>query len=626
MSTRRTLRVSPRRHVSLYSMDLLEELDASVLCGDGAMGTELMSAGVPVDVCFEELNVSTPEIVSRIHDSYVEAGARLIETNTFGANAARLSKYGLQGRVRELNQAAIHLARKSIAQRPIYLAASIGPLGLADPETELRDIDREGLFKEQAEAILEATVDVLFLETFVDFDEIQIALNAVRKLDSKIPVICSMVCSEEGRLPSSLPIVQAFRELIRLGATVVGINCVTGPHAMVNILRRVPIEFPISAFPNAGYPRYQDGRFLYNAAPDYFADKAKEFVAQGASLIGGCCGVGPEHIRAMAKAIAGLKPVRSKAFVQWVAEPEFERAKRPTETSLLDLMAKGQTVVVTELDPPKTLALEKYFSAARALIDAGSDAITLADNSLAILRVSNLAIGAILKQKYNIMPLLHISCRDKNLIGLQSELMGIAALGIRHILPLTGDPAKFGDQPGASSVYDVNSVQLMEIISGLNKGYNFAGKNIKYPTDFVMGCTFNPNAKNLDAQVARLERKLAAGARYVMTQPVFDQTLVQQMHARTKHLGVPILTGVWPLLNGRQSEFLHHEVPGILIPDQIRSRMAGTEGPVGRRQGIEIAKDVVRAALDYFPGIYLITPFLAYDTTAELAQFARSIS
>jgi homocysteine S-methyltransferase len=309
-----------------------------------------------------------------------------------------------------------------------------------------------------------------------------------------------------------------------------------------------------------------------------------------------------------------------------VAEPELAVAKRPAETSILDLMNKGQTVVVTELDPPKTLVLEKYFAAARALIDAGSDAITLADNSLAILRVSNLAIGAILKQKHNIMPLLHISCRDKNLIGLQSELMGIAALGIRHILPLTGDPAKFGDQPGASSVYDVNSIQLMEIISGLNKGYNFAGKNIKYPTDFVMGCTFNPNAKNLDAQVARLERKIAAGARYVMTQPVFDQGLVQQMHARTKHLGIPILTGVWPLLNARQTEFLHHEVPGIIIPDPVRSRMAGTEGPQGRRQGIEIAKDVVRAALDYFPGIYLITPFLAYDTTAELAQYVRSLS
>jgi methionine synthase / methylenetetrahydrofolate reductase(NADPH) len=609
-------------------MDLLDELNTSVLCADGAMGTELMSSGVPLDVCFEELNVSDPDVVARIHDSYVQAGARLIETNTFGANAARLSKYGLQSRVRELNQAAIRLARKAIGQRPIYLAGSIGPLGITGPQTESVPIDQADLFKEQAQAILEAKVDVIFLETFMDFNEIQIALNAVRKLDGKIPVLCSMVCSEEGRLPSSLPIVQAFRELIRLGANVVGVNCVTGPHAMLRILRRIPIEFPMSAFPNAGYPRYQEGRFLYNAAPEYFADAAKEFVAQGARLIGGCCGVGPEHIRAMAKAIAGLTPVRvrSKPFVQWVAEPEMEVEPRSVETSILDLMDRGQTVVVTELDPPKTLVLEKYFAAARALIDAGSDAITLADNSLAILRVSNLAIGAILKQKHNIMPLLHISCRDKNLIGLQSELMGIAALGIRHILPLTGDPAKFGDQPGASSVYDVNSIQLMEIISGLNKGYNFAGKNIKYPTDFVMGCTFNPNAKNLDAQVSRLERKIAAGARYVMTQPIFDQALVHQMHSRTKHLGVPILTGVWPLLNARQTEFLHHEVPGIIIPDQVRSQMAGKEGLPGRRQGIEIAKDVVRAALDCFPGIYLITPFLAYDTTAELAQFVRQLS
>ena len=607
-------------------MDFLEELNSSVLCGDGAMGTELMSSGVPVDVCFEELNVSAPDVVSRIHDSYVQAGARLIETNTFGANGARLSKYGLQNRVKEFNQAAIRLARQSIGRLPIYLAASVGPLGIADPQMECQNTDRAELFREQAEAILDAGADVVFLETFLDFDEIRIALDAVRKFDDKIPVICSMVSSEEGRLPSSLPIAQAFRELVRLGANVVGVNCVTGPHAMLQILRRIPAEFLISAFPNAGYPRYHNGRFLYNAAPEYFGQAAKEFVAQGASLIGGCCGVGPQHIREVAKAIAGLKPVRSKPVIQWLAEPELKAERRPAETSILELMASGQTVVVTELDPPKTLDLEKYFTAAQALIDAGSDAITLADNSLAILRVSNLAIGAILKQRYNIMPLLHISCRDKNLIGLQSELMGIAALGIRHILPLTGDPAKFGDHPGSSSVYDVNSVQLMEIISGLNKGYNFAGKNIKYPTDFVMGCTFNPNAKNLDAQIARLERKIAAGARYVMTQPVFDQILVKQMHIRTKHLGVPILTGVWPLLNGKQTEFLHHEVPGIIVPDEIRSRMAGTEGQQGRRQGIEIAKDVVRAVLEYFPGIYLITPFLAYDTTAELAQFVRNLS
>lgn len=607
-------------------MEFLEELHSSVLCGDGAIGTELMAAGVPLNVCFEKLTMTLPDVVRQIHESYVAAGARILETNTFGANRVRLARHGLEGSIRELNQVAIRLAREAIGLHPVYLAASIGPLGIVNDEAKSQSLDRSEIFREQIETILDAGVDLVFFETFQDFEEIQIALKTLRGLDKEIPVVCSMVCSEEGRLSSSLPIVQAFPELIQEGANVVGVNCVTGPNAMIRILKRVPSHWLLSAFPNAGYPYYHEGRFIYNATPEYFGLAAAEFAAQGACLVGGCCGVGPAHIREMVKAVAGLKPVRSKPIITWASEPVTPLQQRPAETSILDLMARGQIVVVTELDPPKTLDLDKYFKAARTLVDAGSDAITLADNSLAILRVSNLATGAILKQQHNIMPLLHISCRDKNLIGLQSELMGIAALGIRHILPLTGDPAKFGDHPGASSVYDVNSIQLMEIISGLNKGYNFAGKNIKYPTDFVVGCTFNPNARNLDTQISRLERKIEAGARYVMTQPVFDKESVKQMHDRTKHLGVPILTGVWPLLNGHQTEFLHHEVPGIIIPEPVRSRMAGKEGVDGRITGVEIAKDVICAALDNFPGIYLITPFLAYDTTAELAQFVRHLS
>ena len=277
----------------------------------------------------------------------------------------------------------------------------------------------------------------------------------------------------------------------------------------------------------------------------------------------------------------------------------------------------GKTVVITELDPPKTLDLEKFLAGAQALTEAGSDAITLADNSLAILRVSNLAMGAMLKQRHGIMPLLHVSCRDQNLLGLQSELMGLAALGIRHVLPLTGDPAKVGDHPGAKSVYDVTSVQLIGIIKRLNEGFNHSGKSVKTPTRFVTGCTFNPNAKFLDAQIARLERKLAAGAQYVMTQPVFDTALVETVAKRTAGLGVPIFMGVWPLLNGRQAEFLHNEVPGILIPDAVRAKMAGKEGAEGRAMGVEVAKEVCRAALANFPGVYLITPFLNYELTVN---------
>jgi methionine synthase / methylenetetrahydrofolate reductase(NADPH) len=607
----------------IMGMKLLEALHDSIVCGDGAMGTELLAAGVALDVCLEELNVGQPDVVRKVHESYVDAGSQLLETNTFGANAVRLAKHGLENEVDAFNRAAVALAKKAAGNKEIWIAGSVGPLGIYADEAEVLHIDRGAAFAAQMKALLEAEVDAIFLETFLDFEEIKIALTSLRKLSSDIPVICSMVCSEEGRLPSSLPILQAFRELMRLGASVVGVNCVTGPHAMVRILRRIPADFLISAFPNAGYPRYHEGRFLYNTAPEYFGKASREFVEQGARLIGGCCGVGPQHIRQMALSIAGMKPVTSKPTIQWPLEP-LQR-KRPAETSLLDLIKNGETVIVTELDPPKTLDLERYFKAAQILVDAGSDAITLADNSLAILRVSNLAIGAILKQQYNIMPLLHISCRDRNLIGLQSELMGISALGIRHVLPLTGDPAKFGDQPGASSVYDVNSIKLMEIISGLNKGYNFTGKSIKYPTDFVMGCTLNPNVKNLDTQIARLERKVAAGASYVMTQPVFDPALVKIMYERTHHLNVPILTGVWPLLNGRQAEFLHNEVPGIIIPDIVRSKMTGKEGPEGKRIGIDLAKQIIDTVLEFFPGVYLITPFLAYDTTAELAQFVRGI-
>ncbi len=609
-------------------MNLREVLRERVVCGDGAMGTELMAAGVPVDTCFEQVCLTEPDVVSGIHDAYVRAGAELIETNTFGANAARLRRYGLEDRVAEINARGVQLAQAAARPRGVLVAGSVGPLGIPLAEAGASALDAAAIFREQLTALLDAGVDALFFETFLDLAEMRIALQQLRKLDADVPAICSLVASEEGRLPSSLPLFQAFRELSRLGADVVGVNCVTGPHAMTRILQRIPGNFVVSAFPNAGYPLYRDGRFLYNAAPEYFGRAAKEFVENGARLVGGCCGVGPAHIRAMVEAVAGATPVRAKPVVVYPSGPEDVRARpqRPAETSILDLMRQGHRVVVTELDPPKTLDMERYYRGAQALVDAGSDVITLADNSLAILRVSNLAVAAVLKQRFNIMPLLHLSCRDRNLIGLQSELMGIAALGIRHVLPLTGDPAKFGDQPGASSVFDVNSVQLMGIINKLNEGFNFAGKNIKYPTDFVVGCTFNPNAKNLDAQLKRLERKLAAGASYVMTQPVFDRGLVRQMHECTKGFGVPILTGVWPLLNGRQAEFLHHEVPGVVVPDDVRDRMRGREGAEGRALGVEIAKEVVETALEHFPGLYLITPFLAYDTTAELAGFVRSLS
>jgi 5,10-methylenetetrahydrofolate reductase len=387
----------------------------------------------------------------------------------------------------------------------------------------------------------------------------------------------------------------------------------------------MPEGVPVAAYPNAGRPRYHEGRYLYEATPVYFAEQAVAMVAAGAKVVGGCCGTTPAHIMALSQAISGLVPVQKKQIrvIREVLPPVPTTSSAGGEESILERWENGKTVILTELDPPKTLCLEKYFKAAEILVQAGSDALTLADNSLAILRVSNFAIGAMLKER-GMMPLLHLSCRDRNLLGLQSDLMGMAAVGIRHVLPLTGDPAKVGDHPGASSVYDVNSIRLLEIIRRLNEGFTQSGTDLKRRCDFVAGCTFNPNAKNFDAQVSRLERKIAAGAQYVMTQPIFDPELAETTAKRTKYLGVPIFLGVWPLLNGRQARFLHNEVPGITIPNSVLARMEGREGTDGRKEGVSIARNIAQAVLDHFPGIYLITPFLAYETTAELANWIRS--
>lgn len=606
-------------------MDLLEELQSRLVCGDGAIGTLLLEGGVPLERCFEELCLSEPERIRAIHEDYIAAGARVIETNTFGANAVRLERFGFESQVVEINRAAARLARSAAGSRDVIVAGSVGPLGITADDAAVRGIDRQQCFREQISGLIEGGAQALFFETFMDFDEMALALAAKGEI-TDILAICSFACAPEGRLSTGMPLIEAFAKVRAAGAGVVGVNCMNGPHAMVQLLERVPLEYPIAAYANAGYPKYHEGRFIYHTAPDYFAQAAREMVAQGTRLIGGCCGTNPTHIRAIAGALAELEPVRSKS-VRVAVEPLSTRlpVQVAPEESLLDRMRAGHRVIICELDPPKTLALEKYFTGAQELVRAGCDAITLADNSLAILRVSNLAVGAMLKERFGITPLLHLSCRDRNVLGLQSELLGMAALGMRHVLPLTGDPARVGDHPGAASVYDVNSVQLISIIKRLNEGFSHAGKSIKSATGFVIGCTFNPNARNLDSQVNRLERKVAAGAQYAMTQPVFDLRLLDEMKRRTEHLPIPIFTGVWPLLSGRQAEFLHNEVPGIVVPDAVRQRMAGTEGADGRRRGVDLAKEIAEEAIARFAGVYLITPFLQYETTVELARFARSL-
>ena len=603
--------------------EFLDALKEDVLCGDGAMGTLLSERGIPAGNCYEELCLSQPHLIVGIHRAYLEAGARIITTNSFGANAMKLAGFGLESFTGKINLHSARLAREAIdsSDSPAWVAGSVGPIGLSADQDEDWKINREMIFREQIAALLEGGCDLILLETFQNPEELSLALRIAKSLGGK-PVIALIASPETGRLPEGAWIGDVLETLGNEGADVVGLNCVNGPQAMLRLVEKIAPTYPLAVYANAGRPSYQEGRIVYGTTPDYFADFGRRMAEAGAVLVGGCCGTSPWHISALAAALAELKPAKKKAPGITAIAEAFPR-QETQETSLLDLIAKGKTVIVTELDPPKTLPLEKFFYAAEALTRAGSDAITLADNSLAILRVSNFAVASLLKQR-GITPLLHLSCRDKNLIGLQSELLGMAALGMRHVLALTGDPAKGGDHPGASSVYDVNSVGLLEVIRRLNEGYTQAGTDLQAHPELVAGCTFNPNARNLDTQIQRLERKINAGARYVMTQPVFETSLVEETARRTAHFGIPVFIGVWPLLNGRQARFLHNEVPGIKIPDPILTRMEGLEGAKGRKEGVAIAKEVTRAVLDLFPGIYFMTPFLAYQTTEELAAFVRS--
>lgn len=601
---------------------LLEELRAGVMLGDGAIGTLLYQRGQPLDGCYDALNLTQPDLVRSLHQDYLDAGARLIETNTFGANALQLDKFKLADRVVEINRRGAELAIALARPREAFVAGSMGPLNV-NPSLIIDDATKTEMYATQARALLGAGVDALFLETFPRLGELLLALAAAKPLSSQ-PLLASLSFGDDGHTADGHRIADAFKRLREAGASVVGLNCHFGPTIAERLLQEVSVgpEDLISVYPNAGRPQYYEGRYIYHPTPRYFADFLPKLAAQGARLIGGCCGTTPETIAAMARVLPGAQPVRAKSASITIPDSPLRTPPLKPNPGLLDLL-RERTLIVTELDPPKSLGLEKLIEGARALKEAGTDFITLADNSLAILRVSNLAAGSLVKEQSGLEPIIHLSCRDHNLIGLQSQLLGLHALGIHHVLALTGDPAKIGDHPAASNVYDVNSIGLIRTIKQLNNGFAANGRDLKARAHFTIGCAFNPNARNIDSQVRKLEDKLAAGAEFVMTQPIFDPGLAKITFEKTRHLGVPVLVGVMPLLNGRNAEFLHNEVPGINIPDPIRERLRGKEGPAGNTEGLAVARDLIRSVLEYFGGVYLITPLLRYDLTAELSRYIR---
>lgn len=611
---------------------LLDHLRSSLLVADGAIGTMLYARGVPMEVCFDEINQSRPDLIRKIHEEYVDAGARLIETNTFGANALSLSKYNLEDQAESLNARGVEIARQAVGTRA-YVAGAVGPArGL--PHREYTEADHIQVYTEQIAALAGGGADAIILETFLRLDDLKRALAVCMEVGG-LPTICQLAVDQYGQTDDGFEVVEAFDQLRAAGADVVGVNCRSGPKGLLDALAPVPLSegLVLSAFPNAGSPVYVDGRFIYEATPEYFATSALRLRDQGVRLIGGCCGTMPEHVQAMSRALEGREIVTRKKVVPAEVRVPVRPAvpARPTrpdrmppevEPSIVDLVKERVTVIV-ELDPPRDLDHEPIVRGAKALKKAGADALTMADNSLAVTRISNMAVGQIVKEEAGIRPLLHITCRDRNLASLQSQVLGLHALGIDHVLAVTGDPVKFGDQPGATNVYDVSSFELIRLIKQMNEGVGFSGRPLNGRTAFTVAAAFDPNGPNLDRRVRRLERKVEAGADMIMTQPLFDRRQAKQLYEATRDAGVPILPGVMPLVSDGNTEFLHNEVPGFVVPDEVRARMARVgRGRKARREGVAIARELIESVLTFFNGLYLITPFNRYPMTVELTEFA----
>jgi methionine synthase / methylenetetrahydrofolate reductase(NADPH) len=607
-----------------FPVNFLQTLRERIIVGDGAFGTMLYSRGVGLDVNFEHLNLVRPSLVTELHREYVAAGAEVLETNTFGANAVRLGAIGLERKVREINLQGARLARDAAGDQ-VFVAGSMGPLGSQKgTEREISTEEEERVFREQAEALAEGGIDLFILETFSETREMKAALAAVKPLG--LPVIASMAYLEGGRTRDGLDAERATRELETAGADIIGVNCGAGPLEILRNVQRIAAttSLPISAFPNSGFPEYVDGRYIYRTTPEYFASMAAEMAAAGAALIGGCCGTTPEHVRRLSEALGGRRPVIRKIALRGPEKTERQPSGAP-ETGVFGGWGK-EKVVTVELEAPRGLDTRKLMEGCRRVKEAGADAVNLAENPLAKVRAGNIALAHLIRREVGIDVIPHITCRDRNLLGLQSDLMGASLLGVRYILAVTGDPARLGDHGGASSVYDLNSFGLIRLLSDLNSGVNALGNPIGEGTEFTIGCAFNPNTPKMETQVARLEKKVANGAKFVQTQPLYDTERLETMLELTRPLGIPVLPGILPLVSERNCEFLHNEVPGIVIPDEIRERMKGKEKESGVREGLAIAREFIDAALDLCGGFYIIPPFGKYEIAAELIRHIRSQS
>jgi methionine synthase I (cobalamin-dependent)/5,10-methylenetetrahydrofolate reductase len=611
--------------------DLLTRLKQGPVLCDGAMGTLFYAKGVFINKCYDELNLIQPDLVRSIHQEYLNAGAEVIETNTFGGNSFRLARYGLADKVHEINLRGAQLAREAAdafnlkIAASVLVAGSVGPLGIRiEPLGRTSREEARASFREQIAALIEGGVDLLILETFGYLEEIHQAILAAREVAPNIQLVAQVTIDEEGNCLDGASPETFTAKLADWGADVIGCNCSVGPVDMLEAIERIRrlTDLPLSAQPNAGIPRNVEGRNIYLCSPEYMASYARKFVDAGVSLIGGCCGTTPEHIKAMKTALRSTNAKGRTGGFQVLTERKRESGVTPPpideRSAIGSKLALGEFVTLVEIVPPKGTDFRKEVEGAKYLKTAGIDAINIPDSPRASARMSNLALCILIQQYAGIETVLHFTCRDRNVLSMQSELLGAYSTGIHNLICITGDPPKLGNYPDATAVFDVDAIGLVNIVHNLNFGLDIGGNPIGTGTKFLIGVGANPGIGNIDEEIRRFEYKVEAGADYAVTQPVFDIALLETFLRRIEHFRIPVLAGIWPLVSVRNAEFMKNELR-VSVPDSITERMGrAPNAEAARAEGVLIAREMLQQVRGLVQGAQVAAPLGRYSSAIDV--------
>ncbi|MBV8810753.1 MAG: bifunctional homocysteine S-methyltransferase/methylenetetrahydrofolate reductase [Acidobacteriaceae bacterium] len=608
--------------------EFLNKLQSKIIVADGAMGTMLYAKGIFINRCFDELNLSSPLLVKEIHQEYVRAGAELLETNTFGSNRLRLASFGFAEKLRAINEAGVRLAREAAGERA-FVAGAIGPLGTQiEPLGPMSFAEARTVFREQAEALVEAGVDLLVIETFYELNELREAIYAAREAAGpNMAIIAQVTVNDDGTLRDGTSTETFTRSLNDWPVDVVGVNCSAGPRVVLETIEKMTLLTgkPLSAMPNAGLPATVEGRNIYLCSPEYMAQYARRFLQTGVRVIGGCCGTTPEHIRQICGDVRSLQPVqyRTATVLGGDGKPEVKRLNPipvAEKSKLGAKLAAGKFVCFVEILPPRGPDSSKEIAGARLCKERGIDCINVPDGPRASARLSAQVTCQLIQQQAGIESVLHFCCRDRNILSIQSELLGAHTVGVRNLICITGDPPRMGTYPDATAVFDVDSIGLTNIVNNLNQGLDIGGNPIGSQTALLIGVGANPGALNLDEELRRFAWKVEAGAEYVVTQPVFDLDLVEQFLKKTSQYGLPIVAGIWPLTSFRNAEFMVNELR-VPVPREYMDRMQRADSAEkARAEGISIAQEMAERLRSMVQGAQLSAPFGRYDMAIQVAD------